>query len=403
MITVVGGVYQERCMHPQWREIYGSAGRAASALVAMDVPISLHCYTDAATLEVLNLRTVSGEFEVVSTPIARSIGFEYAHGLSVPSIFGVPKLANPSLQINSDYVIRFGMLEGDAVVDAKFAVYDPQNLGAAIPFAQNGSRADHLALILNLSEARQMSRLKDSAPENIAQILSNQQAAEVVVIKMGARGALVWANGTATQIPAFRTSQVWKIGSGDCFVAHFAQAWMQEKLSPTEAAIAASKATAYYCETQGFPTKDLLKQFVAPEIILSKNYSQGRIPKVYLAGPFFSLAQRWMIEQARTNLIEMGMSVFSPFHDVGHGSADDVVEKDIQGIKDADILFAVGDGMDAGTLYEIGYARAINKPVVMYCENESEEDKKMMSGSGCVMCKDYTTAIYTTLWEAAKL
>jgi hypothetical protein len=39
----------------------------------------------------------------------------------------------------------------------------------------------------------------------------------------------------------------------------------------------------------------------------------------------------------------------------------------------------------------------------MYCENESEEDKKMMSGSGCVMCKDYTTAIYTTLWEAAKL
>lgn len=403
MITVVGGVYQEQCMHPQWREVYGSAGRAASALVAMDVPISLHCYTDAATFEVLNLRTVSGEFEVVSTPIARSIRFEYAHGLSVPSIYGIPKLANKSLQIKSDYVIRFGMLEGDAVVDAKFAVYDPQNLGAAIPFAQNGSRADHLALILNLSEARQMSGLKDSAAEIIAELLSVQHAAEVVVIKMGARGALVWTSGTATQVPAFHTSHVWKIGSGDCFVAHFAQAWMHAKLSPADAALAASKATTYYCDTQGFPTKDLLKLFVVPEIIFSKNYLQGRIPKVYLAGPFFTLAQRWMIEQARTNLIEMGMSVFSPFHDVGHGSADDVVEKDIQGIKDADILFAVGDGMDAGTLYEIGYARAINKPVVMYCENESEEDKKMMSGSGCVMCKDYTTAIYTTLWEAAKL
>lgn len=66
-------------------------------------------------------------------------------------------------------------------------------------------------------------------------------------------------------------------------------------------------------------------------------------------------------------------------------------------------MFAVGDGMDAGTLYEIGFARAINKPVVMYCENESEEDKKMMNGSNCVICKDYTTAIYAALWEAAKL
>lgn len=390
-------------MHPQWREIYGSAGRAASALVAMDVPVSLHCYADVSTLDILNLRSIEAEFAVVSTPISRSIGFDYAHGLSVPSIYGIPKLTNVPLKIKSDFVIRFGMLEGDAVVDAKFAVYDPQNLGAAIPFADNGSRAEHLALILNMSEARQMANLKDASAEDIAKALSQQQAAEVVVIKMGARGAMVWSNDAAMQIPAFRTSRVWKIGSGDCFVAHFAHAWMYEKLSPTEAALAASKATAYYCETQGFPTKDLLNEFLAPEVILSENYLKGRIPNVYLAGPFFTLAQRWMIEQARTNLKEMGMSVFSPFHDVGHGSADDVVEKDIQGIKDADVLFAVGDGMDAGTLYEIGYARAIGKPVVMYCENESEEDKKMMSGSDCVICKDYTTAIYTTLWEAAKL
>lgn len=390
-------------MHPQWREIYGSAGRAASALAAMGVPVSLHCYADVSTLGILNLRSSEPGFEVISTPISRSIEFDYAHGLSVPSIYGVPKLMNGPLNIKSDFVIRFGMLEGDAVVDAKFAVYDPQNLGAAIPFADNGSRAEHLALILNLSEARQMAKLDDASAEDIAKALSQQQAAEVVVIKMGARGAMVWSKDTATQIPAFRTSRVWKIGSGDCFVAHFAHAWMYEKLSPTEAALAASKATAYYCETQGFPTKDLLKEFLAPEVILSQNYLKGRMPNVYLAGPFFTLAQRWMIEQARTNLKEMGMSVFSPFHDVGHGSADDVVEKDIQGIKDADVLFAVGDGMDAGTLYEIGYARALGKPVVMYCENESEEDKKMMSGSDCVICKDYTTAIYTTLWEAAKL
>lgn len=369
----------------------------------MGVPTTLHSYADDKSLDILNSRILLEDFAVVSTSIPRSIGFEYAHGLSTPSIFGIPKLQHAPIQVHAEKIVRFGMLEGEAIVDAKYAVYDPQNLGVPAPFAQNGSKAEHLALILNLHESRQMSGLKEASAEDAAKALSQQQDAEVVVIKMGPCGAMVWSNGMAAQIPAYRTNRVWKIGSGDCFVAHFARAWMHEGLTPAVAAQAASKATAYYCSTQGFPTRDLLNQFSVPEVELSDRYLGGYLPNVYLAGPFFSLTQRWMIEQARTNLREVGLTVFSPFHDVGHGSADDVVEKDIQGIKDADIVFAVGDGMDAGTLYEIGYARAINKPVVMYCENESDEDKKMMSGSGCVICSDYTTAIYATLWEAAKL
>jgi nucleoside 2-deoxyribosyltransferase len=78
---------------------------------------------------------------------------------------------------------------------------------------------------------------------------------------------------------------------------------------------------------------------------------------VYLAGPFFDLAQVWLIEQARANLREMGLEVFSPYHDIGLGSANDVVAKDLEGIDASHLVFAIADGLDPGTLYEIGYAR----------------------------------------------
>jgi nucleoside 2-deoxyribosyltransferase len=122
-----------------------------------------------------------------------------------------------------------------------------------------------------------------------------------------------------------------------------------------------------------------------------------------LAGPFFTLAQLWLIEQVRDALMKFGLQVFSPYHDVGHGSADDVVGLDLDAIRGCDLLFAIGDGLDSGTLYEIGYARALDKPVVLYCENESQDSQKMMLGSGCTLVSDYVSAIYKTIWAAVGL
>ena len=51
-------------------------------------------------------------------------------------------------------------------------------------------------------------------------------------------------------------------------------------------------------------------------------------------------------------------------------------------------------------MFEVGYARALNKPVVVYSERHRDESVKMMEGSGCIMCDDFTTAVYSALWEA---
>lgn len=136
---------------------------------------------------------------------------------------------------------------------------------------------------------------------------------------------------------------------------------------------------------------------------MSKAYLAGYRPLVYLAGPFFTLAQLWLVEQALADLKAMGLRVFSPYHEVGHGSADDVVQLDLEGIDKADLVFAIGDGLDSGTIYEVGYTCAKAKPVIFYCENETDENKKMMGGSGCTLCDDYATAIYQTLWTACAL
>lgn len=404
-IHVVGGVYREYCVHPRWYDIFGSAGRAALAIATTGSAVVLHSYMSDAALGVINEKAAwLDSFVVAPTRVDSEVSFKYLHDMAEPYISGLPTSPHHPIQITEERVLRFGMLEGDAIVNATWAVYDPQNARGAAPFGANGSTAAHLALVLNYWEAVQLARTAETSFESIACVLAAQEKAEVVIIKMGPRGAFVWTPTGTTQVPSYRTSRVWKIGSGDCFAAHFANAWMHDRLTPSDAAEVASRATAYYCETRGFPSKEKLSTRNYPPVELSANYLSGKQPRqVYLAGPFFDLMQIWMVEQSQANLRNLGLRVFSPYHDIGLGSAEDVVAQDLDAIVASDIVFAITDGLDAGTVYEIGYARALGKPVVVYSEREGAEHLKMMEGSGCTICTDYTTALYSTLWEAVKL
>lgn len=60
------------------------------------------------------------------------------------------------------------------------------------------------------------------------------------------------------------------------------------------------RATAFYCETRSFATPESLDKFDPPAIVISERYAAGLRPTVYLAGPFFTLAQLWLIEQRGT-------------------------------------------------------------------------------------------------------
>lgn len=401
-LVVVGGIYRERCARPQWDEIYGSAGRAASALARMDAKVELHAYADALSEETIRSRAAFERFVFEPILVLQTLTFDYHHGLDVPRIGGRGEIKE-AIQVKAKNVVRFGMLQGDAVVRADRVVYDPQDGIAPASYGANGSSARHLAIVLNRAEAELLTGRKGQTTGRIARAVRRQEGADAVVIKNGPQGALVLEGNSLTQVPAFASERVWKIGSGDMFVAHFAYHWLANRRSAARSAALASRATAFYCETRGAPSANQLAEFSRPPVLPSARFRRGRRPRVYLAGPFFTLATLWMVEQARACLAGAGLDVLSPYHDVGHGSALDVVPRDLEAIEAADIVFAIGDGMDPGTVYEVGYARAQGKPVIVYCEDETAEAQKMMQGSGCFLVDDFVSAIYRALWIACTI
>jgi hypothetical protein len=392
-LTIVGGVYRELVTWPTWDQIYGSAGRAAVAVKGHVSSVDLRYYAAPQNQAAFDLAAKMYEITCTVIPAAQSLSFEYIHCLSTPKISPpLPRIQqNRPIQVSGSAVLRFGMLEGTAIVDADYCVYDPQSPFAPERFEQNGSKAKHLAVVCNRAEISALTGLDD--PLLAAQSLLG--AAEVIVIKSGPSGAVVVDGSGHHPVPAYQSDFVWTVGSGDVFAAIFAAYWAVHKLAPLDAATLASKAVASYAGTMSLPipSKSELNSQVLPPI-------KAKQSKIYLASPFFTISQRWLVEEARAHLFEMGASVFSPLHDIGPGPAGTVAPADLVALKDCDCVFAVVDGLDSGTLFEIGYARALEKPVYALAQTTGEEDLKMVTGSGCKIFSDYVTAIYHTAWQS---
>jgi nucleoside 2-deoxyribosyltransferase len=64
-----------------------------------------------------------------------------------------------------------------------------------------------------------------------------------------------------------------------------------------------------------------------------------------------------------------------------------------------DRVFAVLDGIDSGTVFEVGYARALGVPVYALAQAVPPEDLKMVSGSDCRIFDELVTAIHHTAWR----
>jgi hypothetical protein len=293
--------------------------------------------------------------------------------------------------VEDDVVLRFGMLEGTARIQAGTAVYDPQSAFDPRPFGENASSADRVALILNRLEARRFTGEQD--PERAVEMLLARGDASVVVLKMGGHGALVATGSARFTVPAYRSSHVFKIGSGDVFSAAFTLFWAVEGRTPEAAADLASRAVSRYVDTRALPIQSADDLASAPLVPIRAG--SGRI---YIAAPFFNLAERWIVEEVRNQLLGMNVPVFSPLHDVGEGPGDVVAPLDLAGLDECQVVLAILNGSDAGTVFEVGYAVARGIPVVALAQNMRPEDVKMPAGAGCTIVGDLVSAIYQAIW-----
>jgi hypothetical protein len=392
-LAVAGGLYRETCAWPFWNHLYGSGGRAAVALGGRAAPVEFHTYANEDAAETFAAYAQVYCVNVHRYATEQTIAFDYVHTLSPPVIKPIPLriTRNDPFEVEAECILRFGMMEGSASVVAERCVYDPQSAFSPEPFDANGSKAARLAIVGNAGEIR---TLGGSSEIDKAAAALLEKGAELVIAKDGPRGATLYRMQGAVSIPAFLSDTVWTLGSGDVFAAAFTAGWAVEGLDAADAARSASIAVSDYANSMSLPMRDIaiLTAEVRTEVT-------SVVGEVYLAGPFFDMPQLWLVDEARRCLSQAGLNVFSPVHDVGHGAASAVVEKDIEAIKRCDLVFALLNGLDAGTLFEVGYARALGKPVYALAQSVSSEDLKMLEGSGCLIFSDFVTAVHHAAWR----
>jgi nucleoside 2-deoxyribosyltransferase len=120
-----------------------------------------------------------------------------------------------------------------------------------------------------------------------------------------------------------------------------------------------------------------------------KVYKGENMTRVYLASPFFNDVEIENLSKAEKILREKGLYVFSPReHEVREGNVGNpawslaTFTNDIRGIDSCEYVVALyyGNYSDSGTAWEIGYAFATNKPVIVVHFGDSSN---LMIHEGC--------------------
>lgn len=393
-MIVAGGVYYERCLTPPAVNLLGSGGRAAATLASFGkVQLHTFCPTDAEDDVRVNMATYGVGVEFYHSQAV--VQFFYNFPLSLPRIAPVPIPRAQAAQVFGKNVIRFGAIEGDFVVNAERAVYDPQSGNTPEAFGDNKSHSESLALVLNAGELDRLTQAGRNATlqEKIAGL---RDRADVVVIKEGPAGASVFDRGELIKtVPAYKSNFVYKVGSGDVFTAMFAHGWMERGLDPAAAADEASRYVAEYVETQ-----NLRMPLKAPEREPVRLAFRPAKKRVYLAGSFFSTEHIWIIDEAFAALQSLGLDCFSPWHHVGVGTGQEIAEADLAAMDECQIVLALIADLDPGTLIELGYAISEEKQIFVVAQNNRPQDLTMLQLDGVEIIEDLATAMYKVAWAA---
>lgn len=395
MINVIGGTYREINYDDVSMEIFGSGFRCAKFLLENRNEVNFITSGNNETDKFLKEnQKVYPKLKFKCYTYDEIITFQYSFALDEPSIF--PSLLNISKtenwEFNGDDVIAFGMLESDYKIDCKKAVYDPQSSMKPKRFMELG-KAEELVYIINRNEAHSISSSKDI--EGIKTYFFQEENAKAFIIKNGPYGATLYTKSEEFQIPCYITENVHKIGSGDIFTASFGYYWMSKNLSLEESALLASKSTAVYCDKKAYIDCTGNFKFEYEEFI-GNNLSKKQ---VYLASPFFALSELILVDKIRDALLSFGVKVFSPFHDIGLGEATSIAKKDIEGINNSDVIFAVLDNLDSGTLIESGFSMANGKIIIGYHRTCGENKLLMLKPGDFTTNTNLTTALYQTIWS----
>lgn len=386
-MIVCGGVYEEVCDDPASRRVLGSGLRAAG-LLARRPDTVLVAPIDSVTQPAAQSTAAGIGATAELSPIRIApVQYIYDTPVSRPSVWGDGKLSEPMPPVRGDAVLLFGLHEGPPDVAAPDIVVDPQH---SLDLAHLATfTSERLVIVANEHELASLTGIND--PMRSTAELMRSTGATAVVAKLGALGTLVRSGETQHGfLWPEPTASSWAIGSGDAFSAGFASAWF-DGASAYDAARSGRAMAAWWCSTTTLP---------APDLTLLDDDLHDDLPtrpRIYIAAPFFDVAQRWLVRTIRAALHDAGAHTFSPMEDVGIGGPE-VAQADLAGLAACDAVLAVVDDVDAGTLFEVGWATANDVPVVIHSQRAPSEAHTMPKGTGSTVFDDLSSAIYAAVW-----
>lgn len=391
-MIIIGGTYREVCKFPYRSRMMGSGLRAGCLLSGIEKELQLFSAVDDLSSTSAKATAGSFPFSIEWIPRSSPITFNYFASLFPPILEGYDAVADKIHVTDAQNALVFGMVETDATINADSIVYDPQQPDLPLSTDKNRFKCARLAIVANKAEVISLGGSGDYKKAS-CNVLS-ASGAEAVVTKLGARGAMITTRKYQEEIGPRPTSFTMPIGSGDAFSAGFAWAWSTQNADPVEAAEIGSAAASIYVSTETLPLDiDVLHKARA-----DKEKLEAKEVQVYLAGPFFTISEMWLVEQLYSEIANLGAKVFSPFHHVGAGGLE-VAQKDLKGLKSCDSVFALLDHLDSGTIFEIGWAIKAGIPVVGFSSTPHPEAFKMLCGSGVEWHDDLSTAVYRSIWR----
>jgi hypothetical protein len=388
-ITVVGGTYREHCQDPPIDRLLGSGMRAAGLLTSLGDDVEFLTAIDDSSVP--ELKAVSAVLRVSTDASRRTDPITFGYETPLHPCTRQGRGSTVARHVTGENVLLFGMIEAAWTVHANRLVIDPQH--GEVADLLTAASAGAVTLILNEHEARRAAGNPDAEQAAIELLGSG---IEVVVVKRGALGGVVAHRGELSRFGALATTTVHPVGSGDAFTAGYAHAWIGGA-DPLAAARFASRVAGAHSLAG---TAQLLAHWseTLPDPL---PYPGEVIPRIYLAGPFFNVAQRALIRTISRALTNLGAEVFSPLDEIGHGG-DEVAAKDLDGLAGCHSVLAVLDGHDPGTLFEVGWATHAGIPVTGLAEHPDDHGWTMLRGTGSVITGDLSSAAYHSVWSAIR-
>jgi hypothetical protein len=161
----------------------------------------------------------------------------------------------PCIDVAAPAVLRFGMLEGSARVQADRVVYSLQNETEG--FFRNGSDAKQLVMVISERELERMLPDARTSKDRVAQMFEHNDYARLrrfaILLRNEIGDVTLYQRGAATRVKTYASESYFKIGSGDVLAAAFAYAWLESDQDLEAAADRGARSLAWFVRDGRLP------------------------------------------------------------------------------------------------------------------------------------------------------